>query len=226
MTASTPANQSSTVRKMALEHVYCARFFVPNPTPAQLGAAHERLRQVAIHEAGHAVVAAAIALPFEHVDLLPDDAPNLLGRVRYRGYVRLMLRQEYIAYSLAGPIAETCQRSESIEWESEGAYEGDYRDASGAALDEYGTRARARRALMRSEQRLREWLPAHWSAVEAVAAALMCRRWLDDFDVYRIAQANGVVPADDRHRAILLPVHETQRRPSGRLSPTPQSKVK
>ena len=180
-------------------------------------------RVTAFHEAGHAVLSAAIANKPEHVSIRPNG--NTLGRSGARMSVRPTSR---VQVHLAGFVAEhllTKRRSRQLDQEVGFAIVARLDPALRAAFDDVVERDgylaveevlrmglfesddEIRREVERFYEIAKESLSAVWQAVEQVAKALLDHDELDrdavdealgDLDIYMpvfaVQQAHGLLP--------------------------------
>jgi hypothetical protein len=158
------------------------------------------VRQIAIHEAGHAIVAAAFHFKIEHAATL--ESGPLAGRVRIQAYSdsERPTPHAQIAFACAGYAAERIDGANDdiydLYWE-EGADGGDTRDlhhAERAALIVYGSEGRAWRAVELAWERVERWLrrPKHWAAALEVRERIERSSTVGGAEIYGIAQKHGV----------------------------------
>lgn len=165
----------------SLETLYCQRLGFTEPTPEHIERARPMLRAIAAHEAGHALVAMACGVVVRLVELLPDDVPQLHGRVSYR--YGTVSHYSTIAHALAGPIAEALDQGEDyIEWDEE---DPDYFSALESARLVYSSPAHVSRGLQRMEDRVRAYLRSRWDIVTALRDCLLSARIVAGEDVRR-----------------------------------------
>jgi ATP-dependent Zn protease len=126
----------------------------------------------AYHEAGHAVVALALGRPVAHVSILPTR--EFLGRCEF-GKAIFRPSEDWLEREILialGGLAAEALHTGVYAWEGAAR---DHRYVHGLALQRAGNERRAerleRRLLARTEHLLAR--PAHWRAVERLAAELV-----------------------------------------------------
>jgi len=148
-----------------------------------------RIRQVAYHEAGHAVAGYELHVPFHYVTIVPDDERGFEGHVRFVGLGKdfddqaryLMTESQlrrriepHIICALAGEAAQSrlTGRRDLLSATS------DYRSAVESAIEMSGSAVEAGAyctwLYYRAVGIVRN--PFMWAAIEALAAALMDRK--------------------------------------------------
>jgi hypothetical protein len=146
-------------------------------------------RRLAIHESGHAVMATLRGIPLAYVTIVREK--KLAGRCVYAECAAHVL--DLAAVALAGPEAE---KLGGFPWDAQDAWgcAGDFESAreeiESLALAEDGKLDNTLydAYLTDTEGRMRHDLQQHWSAVEALAAALMER---------------GTIPGDEASALVL-----------------------
>lgn len=167
--------------------------------------AERKLKTTAFHEAGHAVVAAMLGIPFQrvtirpdavyagHVTLAPDDAPEQVCPWNPDWDVKQARRywKRHICGLLAGALAETiytrCWHQQPVDDEftdeSKALEIADYFDPPGKAA-QWVNRLR-----FQTLETLRA--PQVWAAVDAVAQELVRAKALDGADVLALVAAHA-----------------------------------
>ncbi len=153
----------------------------------------DELEKVAYHEAGHVVMHVLYGLRFNYVTIEPDD--ECLGRVhgRYAPWFRPDVdNSHYVAHHseaqimtfLAGPVAEEIATGEEAEEFSLVVDGDDVSKAMDLALRMKGGGDEASAYLDELRGRAEDDVDTSWHLVEAVAAALLARRFLREEDAY------------------------------------------
>jgi len=163
-----------------------------------------RLRKTAIHEAGHAVIAFLLNVPFDSVSILPDN--HSLGRVVLSGHPdcanpqngsydkrrALKWLDKRTCISLAGQISERLDQGgkpRAYSLASDNGSVADYaleihQGCEATASAWINSRYVHTETLLRRE--------AVWRAVSTLAETLISRRKLQRGDVIAVIQASGL----------------------------------
>jgi hypothetical protein len=146
----------------------------------------KRRRQVAYHEAGHAVIGHVLKRGVEFATIQPDR--TYLGVVKHgKGRGRDHLSD--ILFTMAGEIAEAKVAGRPLNWKNDGP-RGDWRDIQRlrrtirfykGKVDAWGN----------FEARTRLLVEKHWPAIKAVADELMKREMILRSEIARLCEANG-----------------------------------
>jgi len=155
-------------------------------------------RKLAHHEAGHAVIARNFGLAVMRVSINPADGELFAGRPR-EGYTRLELDAERHAsvqrrlwIALAGPAAQEHFDPGDDRIEDLVCARADYEYARKLYAELRGNPDCKPEDLVGDERRARALVTKHWSAIEAVALALLKhpQRTIDgkDLDALLLAQ--------------------------------------
>ncbi len=169
-----------------------------------------RIRQVAYHEAGHAVAGYELHVPFHYVTIVPDAERGSEGHVRFVGVGKDLDQARYlmtesqlrrriepdIICALAGEAAESrlTGRRDLLSATS------DYRSAVESAIEMSGSAVEAGAyctwLYYRAVGIVRN--PFVWAAIEALAAALMDRKRIGSREARRIIKEaiQGVFETD------------------------------
>ncbi len=138
----------------------------------------DRKKSIAIHEAGHAVVAASLGVPIDYATIVPDEAINTVGHV---AFARDMSDDDYLAVHSAGLIADAMENGATSRAGFALAKGDIERCAEFASALDRGA-ARLRGAQSRAGEILRE----KWAAVTALADRLLDQKTIDGAEVARI----------------------------------------
>lgn len=156
-----------------------------------------RLEATAYHEAGHAVMAWLLRLPFKEVSIVPDASQEFRGRILHEPYPKwfnpevsstpqVSQRTEaYIKTYFAGQIAERKLRGRAP---AKSSHAGDDSGAIDFALSVAGSSEAASYFLRYLFCCARDSVFAYWPMVNAVAAALLKRKRLSEREVQRAIQ--------------------------------------
>jgi|SRR5579884_1318366 len=165
--------------------------------------AERRKRQTAYHEAGHAVIAFYLFLPFRYASVKPAD--GALGHVRFRkapkwAYDEYSSRplaqrafwENHIIVSFAGRIAEQKYRGSRVRL----GHESDYRGIADMGLRFGGDDPKVHVHWFRwLQMRAKGMVDTRWREIEAVAEALLKHERLTRDEIQAVIDARlGLTP--------------------------------
>lgn len=140
----------------------------------------------AYHEAGHAVMAAALGGRIIHVSIEPpeDDGLKRFGEsiVSWPPSTDSVIYEVELKVSLAGPVAELLYRSEQMPIESVPEFAADWQRAVESAVQLKTTRQEQRQLISKAEFWVQDFLnqTCNWAAVGAVADELLAHYTLEN----------------------------------------------
>jgi ATP-dependent Zn protease len=147
------------------------------------------LRDIAMHEAGHAVTARLLGRGIELVTIVPDD--DALGRVRHTHAslppeaLGRHARETWAMIALAGPLAEALERGGEVDTQDEElALALELTMSMSLSADE------AVAYLVWLVERTRTLLMLHWGLVEYFADQLLEHRTVRAHEVHALIDAH------------------------------------
>lgn len=166
------------------------------------------LREIALHEAAHAVVAAAIGIQVESVTIAPTD--DYRGRARFvpddswgpmalHGAAGERWMRGHLYSTLAGPLAEVFASGQGVDWDTTDSDPGtDLHAIIDYLLSDLAPGEDAGPAIRRTERGARLLLRRHWPRVQRLANALLAEQTLSGERLAAELEGLGAIGA--RHR--------------------------
>lgn len=143
--------------------------------------------QTAYHEAGHAVAGKVLGYPVEYATIVPpDDLEDVLGVVSFGTYLTpAFMASGHLSREVRGDLRERLAFGAFAPQHSESDREDAYECARHISRN-------PERYLTDRRRDARRLLHSHWTAVTAIATALLARGILSGDEVRQLLKEHGV----------------------------------